>query len=405
MRLWDAASPSHPAPVTLPQAVATQVGSVAVSSDGRALVSAGPLGTVLVWSIPPVMLAYGQVSAVAWSQQRGILASAGSGGYVRLWKMDGPVAPLPLGPPLGARGDTAGSLAFSPDGRLLASGDAGSVRLWQLADLGHSFVLRTGSSAVISSAAFSPEDGVLAVGDGAGPVQIWDVASPARPRELSTVSGDPFDGAAVAFSPDGGMLASGDADGYVHLWHMSDPARPRPAGPQWQAAGTPLGGISSLAFSPHGHLLAAGADNGTVQLWDVTDPARPVPFGQPLDDAVGTYVTVAFSADGAVLAIAGNNDAVQLWDMTDHAGPRPISKPITASADPATTVSAGPATPALALAGATVVTGSTDGDTRLWDMNVNDAIKRICAIPGDELTPAQWQRYIPQLPYTATCPR
>ena len=56
-------------------------------------------------------------------------------------------------------------------------------------------------------------------------------------------------------------------------------------------------------------------------------------------------------------------------------------------------------------AGATVVTGSTDGDTQLWTVNASDAIKRICAIPGDELTPAQWHRYIPRLPYTATCPR
>jgi WD40 repeat protein len=320
--------------------------------------------------------------------------------------MDGTGAPLQLGPPRGARGDIVRSLAFSPGGRLLASADAGSILLWRLADPGRSFVLRTGSSAPVSSLAFDSEDGILAAGDGEGPVQLWDVADPARARKVSTVPGDPSDGAAVAFSPDGDTLASADADGYVRLWNTSDPSRPRPAGRRWQASGTLIGGISSLAFSPHGHLLATGADNGAVRLWNVADPAHSVAFGQPLDDAIGSYAVVAFSADGAMLAIAGNNDSVQLWDVTDPAGPRPIGQPLTVKADPAMTVSAGPGTLApLALAGASVVTGSTDGDTRLWDTDVNHAIKRICAVPGDELTPAQWHRYIPQLPYTATCPR
>ena len=407
VRLWNAAIPSRPTPVTLPQEVSNQVRWLAISPDGRTLISVGSQGTVLSWSLPPVMLADGQVSAIAYSRQAGILASAGSGGYVRLWATGGVRTPLPLGTPLGAPGDIMATLAFSPDGSLLAGGDnSGSVRLWQLADPGRSFVLPASFSAPVSSLAFSPQDGVLAAGDGAGPVQLWDVANPARPRKLGILPGDPADGAALAFSPDGDLLATGDLNGNVHLWRLSRLSSPGSAGPGWEATGVSFGGISSLAFSPHGHLLATGADDGTVQLWNVTDPARPAALGQPLDDAAGSYVTVAFNADGTALAIAGSNDSVQMWDPTGPAAPQPIDPPLTVSASPAATSSPGPLGPApLALAGATVITGSTDGDTRLWDMNVNDAIKRICGIPGDELTPAQWHRYIPQLPYRTTCPQ
>jgi WD40 repeat protein len=228
------------------------------------------------------------------------------------------------------------------------------------------------------------------------PARASSAASPAAP----------FDGVALAFSPDGGTLASGDEFGDVHLWDTSDPAHPRPAGPQWQAVGTSRGGISSLAFSPHGHLLATGADNGTVQLWSVADPAHPTPLGQPFDDGVDPYVTVAFSANSAILAIAADNGSVQLWDIASPAGPRPPGKPLTISTDPAMIDSTGPWIPApLALVGTTiVVTGGADGATRLWDINVNNAINRICAIPGDELTSAQWRLYITQLPYMAICP-
>jgi WD40 repeat protein len=406
VQLWNAAIPYQPTPVTLPQTVTTQVSSLAISADSRTLVSTGGQLTDVLWSIPPVILASGQVSDIAYSKQRGILAIAGTGGYVRLWTVDGPGSPLPFSLPLGAPGVIVRSLAFSPDGSLLASGGNGSVQLRQLTDLGKPFVLRTGSSASVSSLAFSPRHGILAVGDEDGPVQLWDVANPARPRELSSVSGGPFDGVALAFSPDGGTLASGDEFGDVHLWDTSDPAHPRPAGPQWQAVGTSRGGISSLAFSPHGHLLATGADNGTVQLWSVADPAHPTPLGQPFDDGVDPYVTVAFSANSAILAIAADNGSVQLWDIASPAGPRPPGKPLTISTDPAMIDSTGPWIPApLALVGTTiVVTGGADGATRLWDINVNNAINRICAIPGDELTSAQWRLYITQLPYMAICP-
>ena len=125
----------------------------------------------------------------------------------------------------------------------------------------------TGGIASVYSLAFSPDGHTLASGDYGGTIRLWDVADPAYLRPL----GQPLTGGgakvnSVAFSPDGGTLASGSLDGTVRLWDVADPADPRPLG-------QPLTGstvaVDSVAFSPDGHTLASGSDDGTTRLWNL----------------------------------------------------------------------------------------------------------------------------------------
>jgi WD40 repeat protein len=125
----------------------------------------------------------------------------------------------------------------------------------------------TGGSGLVYSLAFSPDGHTLATGDYDGAVQLWDITDPAYIRPL----GQPLTGAgikvhSVAFSPDGHTLASGNLDGTVRLWDVTNPAEPRPLGQPLTGSTT---SVESVTFSPDGHTLASGSDDGTTRLWNL----------------------------------------------------------------------------------------------------------------------------------------
>ncbi|WP_229854106.1 nSTAND1 domain-containing NTPase [Streptomyces filipinensis] len=252
-------------------------------------------------------------------------------------------AAVPLRYRLPARHGAVTSVAFSPDGRTLATsveGRDGAVRLW---DTGTGRLERslTGHPAWVWAMTFSPDGRTLATAALDHGVQLW---SPATGRLRTGLPG-PRDAFSLAFSPDGHTLATAGDDRGVELWDTASAHLRRTLGP-------PTSEMLSVAYSPDGRTLATGGKGHELKLWDpVSGRLRRSLPAQP-----SGVSSVAFSPDGRTLATAGPDRTVRLWDPADGRlrtglpGPADDTAPLAFSPD-----------------GRTLATTGPDHTVRLWD--------------------------------------
>ena len=306
--------------------------------------------------INPQLLQYlaahhGFVYSVAFNPDGRILASGSDDKTIILW--DVPTR-LPIGGPL-VNQSGAYSIAFSPDGRTLAAGLMdGSIVLWDVAThqvIGEPF---TGPSTDLNSLAFSPDGKTLVSGSSDMTITLWDVAA-------HQAIGEPLIGHAdavwrVVFSPDGKMLASGSADGTVILWDVATRTM----------IGEPLAGhtlkVWTVAFSPDGKMLASGSDDNNIILWD---PATGQPIGEPLIGDSAVY-SVIFSPDGQTLASGNSDNTITLWDVTTH---QLLGEPLTGHSNWINSVVFSPD-------GKLLASGSEDDTIILWDPMPRQAVEQ-----------------------------
>ncbi|MCT9077154.1 nSTAND1 domain-containing NTPase [Streptomyces fulvoviolaceus] len=191
----------------------------------------------------------GEMYAAAFSPNGRLFSVAYGDGTVRLWDVTDPRRPARL-PAL--RAGPAESLAFSPDGRTLATAGAGTIRLWTVGDLRRTAQLTT-HTGDFDSVAFSPDGRTLAAGNTDHTAWLWDVTVPRRPERLPRLTGHTGAVAAVAFSPDGRTLATGSLDHTARLWDVAEPGHP-------EERATLTGhtaDVNAVAFTPDGRTLPA----------------------------------------------------------------------------------------------------------------------------------------------------
>jgi WD40 repeat protein len=180
------------------------------------------------------------------------------------------------------------ALAFSADGRLLATGAEGVLGLWDAKD-GTSRVPAAGHEGAVWKVAFAPDGRTLATGSLDGSIGIWDAATGRLVRRFG--SADRQRVWSIAFSPDGRALASYSHDGSVRLWDPSTGAEIRRIAGQDGPGGW-------VAFSPDGRTLAAGGETGSLRLRDVVSDKERAVFSDP----AGQLFFAGFSPDGKLLA-------------------------------------------------------------------------------------------------------
>lgn len=241
------------------------------------------------------------IESVAFSPDGKMLASA-SGDKTVIWDVQA-VTPKQI-----LVGDESYSVAFSPDSKTLATGGRDNVvKLWDIktSTLKQSL---TGHREHVIAVAFSP-DGRMLLSASVDKLRVWDTQTGTLKQ---TLTGNRVPAHALAFSPDGKILAGaggmrvGNEDtgvGAINLWDVQ-------TGTLMQTLKTSAG-INSIAFSVDGKILACGVDDNTVQLWDTQTST----LKQTLTGHSKQVESVAFSPDGKTLASGSADHAVKLWDV------------------------------------------------------------------------------------------
>ena len=196
--------------------------------------------------------------------------------------------------------DDIGDLAFSLDGEFLAIGASTKVELLDVAKRETITTFRH-SVWTIPTVAFSPDGTLLAAGSREGAIKVWNVTSEA---EVATLEGHTDQVVSLDFSPDGSMLASGSFDRTVKIWNTAT----------WATSATLEGyaeRIGKVAFVRDGKLASVSL-TGTVRLWNVSTKSQISII------ETGAKGAVAFSPDGTILA-SPTSWTVKLWDLATGA--------------------------------------------------------------------------------------
>jgi WD40 repeat protein len=281
-----------------------------------------------------------------------------------------------LGEHRGRQGSVAQSVAYSPDGKLLASGGGdGRVRIWERSTMRQRHLL--GTSYGVTRVAFFADGKTLAACNAAASVQLWDLTGKEpKPTAMLQKGSTPY--YALAVSHSGSHLVAGGADSAVRVWLLGEGG--------WKLLSEHFdhsAALTDLAFAPDGKIFASSSNDGTIRLWSVKgDKITERHILRGHKDAV---TCVAF-ADNSTLASAGSDGTVRLWNL--NASPPREKTVIPTGPGAVTALAFGPKGSGL------IAAAHSDYTVRLWTLGTSPRQKSLLeghagAITGLAFAPAK----------------
>lgn len=383
-----------------------RVRSVAFAPDGQSLVTGGDDSIVRLWNLsePTSNARFSThidlqgntyphaVRAIAFSPNGEMLASAGDAGRVRLWDLSNLMTADKSTTFTSLRGSEGieYAIAFAPDSQSIVSAGGGVVKFWSISDLSTGSTIADGST--VWSVAFAPNGRMIAYATNSGRIHLLDLTeftSTGKLSEVATFRGAYSPNTSLAFAPDSSTLASTGLDNTVRLWDLSDLSA-TPTVTHSIVLDDHTNRVETVAFSPDGKTLASAGWDGTVRLWSVSEPTAAPTI---LEGHQNIVDSVAFSPSGRLLASAGRDRTIRLWDMSDL-----TTAPIIFEGDASfLSVAFAPNEQLLASAGG-------DGTIRLWNLSHDQFAEAGCLLTHRNLTWTEWQRYLPvEAEYRCTC--
>jgi WD40 repeat protein len=277
------------------------------------------------------------ISALSYSPDGTKIAVVGAGRDITLWDAQSgkEIHQFPN------KGNQPISLAFSPDGKILAT-TGRPCQLWDIAT-GKELRQLPGHQNAVRSIAFSPDGKRVATASADATIRLWSSASGKEERRIETAG----EVCRLAYSPDGKSIASTSMDGVIHFWSPETGKEERQISGHKKA-------VWGIVFSPDGKRLATSSQDGTLRLWDMATRRQLCIL---IEDLEQDTTPIAFSPDGKALASGHVDGTIRLWDVKDGAEVRRWQtgsinlKAIAFSPD-----------------GKTLASGVTWGVLRLWDV-------------------------------------
>jgi WD40 repeat protein/serine/threonine protein kinase len=319
-KVWDADSGKetlilrgHTGPIGYAAWSPGLISSVAWSPDGTRLATASGDGTAKVWDaagghesltlgghtgpiqyqgwIPAL------VSSVAWSPDGRRLATGGHDGVAKIWDATDGHEHLSLE----RLGGEVWFVCWSPDGtRLATASDDGIVKIFDAVS-GHQSLKLEGHRNTVYTVSWSPDGTRLATGGVDGTMKVWDAASG---HELRTITGHASGVWSVSWSPDGKRLATCSTDRTARIWEAD-------SGRELLVLERHTRPVASVSWSPDGHRLATGSRDATAKLWDAASGHELL----TLEGHTGAVWSPCWSPDGRRLATASEDGTAKVWDL------------------------------------------------------------------------------------------